>query len=91
MNLLCAQMSIRQMLAISMGTSPHTELAGPGAGGQVRRPHAAVPTRSDFWPRGSEDGEIPRGPMGGQLWGGVAAAGGRFEARHLGPMPVDNH
>ena len=65
--------------------SPHTGLAGPGADQQVCRPPAAVPPRSDLWARGCGAAPLDTGPMGGQLRGGVAAAGGRFEARHSEP------
>ena len=47
-------MSIHQVLAISMGTSPHTGLAGPGAGGdetplQMHQPGKGKTHRAYLW------------------------------------------
>jgi len=61
---------------------PDYRAIGAGAGGQVRRPLAAVPPGGHLWPCRIGHSSLDAGRLGGQLWGATPAAGGRLESRH---------
>ncbi|NMM21584.1 MAG: hypothetical protein HHJ15_16805 [Rhodoferax sp.] len=64
---------------------PHCRLTGPGAGGQIQRPFAAVPAGTHFWTCRCGAAALDPGAMGGHLWRAIAAAGGCTQGRNSQP------